>query len=454
MLSSPELDTRVVRDAATVAAADRALVALRAFEAQRRATNIACKTAVTEAKRRYFATAQACGAIDRAFGASLHDIQNVDQVVALLLEKDPGNAGWGEPFRTPSIAWRTCLLKRSYGIDVDALPADVGESMFAPSTHCRRAGDRLLSSQFLARLTWLRRLERVLPFPTTPFTFLEMGGGYGALSRVVKLLHPQARIVLLDTPEGLFHQQAFLQAIFPERRHQYVVAPDEAIGDADFVYVPQAFAGVLASLDIFVAVHAETTGSGVASSAWLDLAQRRTTASHLFFLAPFLNRIGRDEMASTSNAADWSFLLDTHWSIRDWEADPDHERCPFFQTTRPRRLHLVASREADAGIDVASLDAHLETLRLEDWSARPGYADDRVVTGVAYPPMRSRADLDLTPDLTIDGTLCALWSQARRVGDADSLAMLITYLDYLNGQRSDVFFEELPMLVARHASLT
>ena len=59
----------------------------------------------------------------------------------------------------------------------------------------------------------------------------------------------------------------------------------------------------------------------------------------------------------------------------------------------------------------------------------------------------SRADLDLTPDLTKTGTLYALWSLMRMTRDPQWFAMLISYLDYLNGQQAEVFFEEIPTLV-------
>lgn len=464
-----ELATHAVLDEAAAGVAERALRALQAFEARTRAKNAACNAAVIEAKRCYFATVEACrglspstlagmgrndtSAVERRFVTETRDCRTVDQVVSCLVEQATDHVGWGEPYLTPSIEWRTALLRRNYGCDIDRLPSDVGESLFALQEHCRRVGQRLLSSDFLSRLAWMRRLDRVLAFPPQAFTVLEMGGGFGALSRMFKLIHPQSRLVLVDTPEGLFYQQAFLQASFSDLQHQYVTGPNDVVSDADFIYVPAAFANVIERHEIFLAISANPLGrfSRDRASHWLELAQNRTTAAHVFVLDAFLNRIGKDGLEASAREPSWSFTLDDRWSIRDWEVDPDYERCPYFQTTQERRLHLIASRDATPGAEAEALKDRAENLELEDWSQRPGLRELRLVTGAEYPPARSRAHLDLAPDLGKTGTLYALWSLVRLCPDRRWLAMLIGYLDYLNGQQTDLFFEEIPMLVAMHA---
>jgi hypothetical protein len=137
--------------------------------------------------------------------------------------------------------------------------------------------------------------------------------------------------------------------------------------------------------------------------------------------------------------------------VKEWELDPDYERCPYFQTTLTRNVHVIASRGATPGVEAAALRERAELIKLEDWYRRPGWSDFKLVSGATYPPVMSRGDLDLTPDLGQRGTLYALWSLVRLTPEPQWVEMLITYLDYLNGQQTELFFEEIPTLMRLHA---
>jgi hypothetical protein len=184
-----------------------------------------------------------------------------------------------------------------------------------------------------------------------------------------------------------------------------------------------------------------------ASSRWLDLVQRESRTAHVFFLNRFLNRIDKGLLDTRAGHSSWSFNLDARWDVREWEVDPDYERCPYFQTTLTRNLHVIASRRGDAGNELATLRQRATTLPLEDWCRRPGWCDYKFITGAEYPPLMSRGDLDLTPDMRRGGTLHTLWSLVRLTREPRWIEMLVTYLDYLNGQQAERFFEEIPTLM-------
>ena len=112
-----------------------------------------------------------------------------------------------------------------------------------------------------------------------------------------------------------------------------------------------------------------------------------------------------------------------------------------------RNLHVIASRSAQPGADLPALLRRAETIPLEDWCRRPGWSDFKLVSGAEYPPVMSRGDLDLTPDLSVGGTLYTLWSLVRQTRDPKWIEQLVTYLDYLNGQQFERFFEEIPTLM-------
>lgn len=384
---------------------------------------------------------------------NIHKCQTVEQAIGYLNDKAFYDFSCAEPYLTPSINWRIDFLRRTAGCEVDALPAALCESPYVLAKHCKQVGCRLLSSDFLNRLAWVSRLQGLLDFPQQAFSILEIGGGFGALARVFKLVYPQSRVVLVDIPESLFFQHAFLKASFPDARHQYVASPDEAITDADFVYVPNCFANALSQHDFFLAVNTNSFGEmpQQASSRWLDLIQHETSTQNIFFLNRFMNRIGKDLMETRHGHSNWSFDLDDRWAVKEWEVDPDYERCPYFQTTLTRNVHVVASRGATPGVEADALRQRAELIKLEDWYRRPGWSDFKLVSGAVYPPVMSRGDLDLTPDLGRSGTLYALWSLVRLTPEPQWVEMLITYLDYLNGQQTELFFEEIPTLMQIHA---
>ena len=387
---------------------------------------------------------------------NIRKCRTVGEAIGYLNDKAFYDFSCGEPYLTPSIEWRTDFLQRTAGCAVDALPAEMCESPYVLARHCKEVGGRLLSSDFLNRLAWLFRLESQLEFPKEPFSVLEIGGGFGALARVFRLAYPQARLVLVDIPESLFFQHTFLNASFPEAKHQYIASVDDVVSsDADFVYVPNCFAQVLRGKDFFLAANTNSFGEmpEQASGRWLDLIQSETRTANVFFLNRFLNRIDQALMDTRAGHSSWSFMLDDRWNIRDWEVDPDYERCPYFQTTLTRNLHIIASRDAVPGVEAAALRRRCERLELEDWSRRPGWSDFALVSGADYPPKMSRGDLDLTPDLRKSGTLYALWSLARLVPGQLSFEMLIAYLDYLNGRQTELFFEEIPTLMNMRARL-
>jgi hypothetical protein len=456
----------------TEALAERALDSLRNLEKLRSTEPTQTIAVLAEAKVSYFGTMEAykrlgihpadylgpiwANNLQRHLIPNIRQCQSVEQAIAYLNDKAFYDFSCGEPYLTPSLHWRLEFLASRYGCTVDELPAELCESPFVLQKHCKRFNSRLISSDFLNRLAWVCRLERVLDFPEHAFTILEVGGGFGALSRVFRLVYPQSKHVVVDIPESLFFQHAFLKGSFPEARHQYITGPDDVVNEsADFVYVPNCFAGVLKDREFFLAVNTNSFGEmpEAASSRWLDLIERETRTENIFFLNRFLNRITQPMLETRHGHSSWSFMLGEGWSIHEWEVDPDYERCPYFQTTLTRNLHIVASRGAMADAEAAALKARGENIRLEDWSLRPGWDDFKFKTGADYPPLMSRADLDLTPDLTKTGTLYALWSLMRLTRDPQWFAMLVGYLDYLNGQQAEVFFEEIPTLMQMRALL-
>ncbi|PIQ84379.1 MAG: hypothetical protein COV75_02375 [Candidatus Omnitrophica bacterium CG11_big_fil_rev_8_21_14_0_20_63_9] len=71
-------------------------------------------------------------------------------------------------------------------------------------------------------LNWLRERERA----NGTLTFLEIGGGYGALALYLKRLFPSARYLIVDLPESLFFSATYLGLVDPQAEQTIYTGAD------------------------------------------------------------------------------------------------------------------------------------------------------------------------------------------------------------------------------------
>ena len=97
-------------------------------------------------------------------------------------------------------------------------------------------------------------------------------------------------------------------------------------------------------------------------------------------------------------------------------------------------------------------ETRLTEIELEDWNTRPFWVDYKLQlngkVGVKYPPVMTRGDREITPDLTPKGTLFNLWEYLR-LSEPHSkryaFQLLSRYLAVLGGLEKH--FEEIPFLL-------
>ena len=63
------------------------------------------------------------------------------------------------------------------------------------------------SNAFLWHLNFYLRITKAI----TPKSILEIGGGYGGLARIFKVLHPEIDYTIIDLPESLYFSKNFLE---------------------------------------------------------------------------------------------------------------------------------------------------------------------------------------------------------------------------------------------------
>ena len=354
-----------------------------------------------------------------------------------------------------SIKWR---LKHYSSHSRDSKNSPLfSESSLIDSERCISIDGHRFSSDLVWRLSIAKRLAKVIPFPSEPFNILEIGGGYGALARTLKKLYPHCKYIIVDLPHSLFFQYCFLKHAFPDAQHKYISndAPQD-LSSADFIYLPHKWLHLLKGKSSFLAVNTNSFGEMPLeeSQRYITFMQDSMKVEYLFSLNRFLNRIDNQLLPRRSACAGNAFQYDPLWQVLDWEVDPDYERCPFLSTLLTRNLHLIMKRQAISPPDHSGdiLCPSLDEIALEDWNTRPFWANYHLQLdgelGKHYPPIMSRADQDLTPNLTINGTLFNLWENHRLSPHKEPvIRLLIRYLSNLGGVETP--FEDLFYLLKR-----
>jgi hypothetical protein len=95
----------------------------------------------------------------------------------------------------------------------------------------------------------------------------------------------------------------------------------------------------------------------------------------------------------------------------------------------------------------------MDSVAGQDWFTRPTVRAQRIRTDAAasWPMHGTRASVQLTPDLTMSGTLFALWESIRLHPNATNVRLMLRYLDTLTGRWP---FEEMYFYEDLLASLT
>lgn len=73
--------------------------------------------------------------------------------------------------------------------------------------------NQLVSGNFLRQVYFAYKLLKKIKNP--PKVILEIGGGYGLLTYLLKTLFPQCKIIIIDIPETILLQYYFLSNVFP-----------------------------------------------------------------------------------------------------------------------------------------------------------------------------------------------------------------------------------------------
>ena len=181
------------------------------------------------------------------------------------------------------------------------------------------------STILLTHLYFFLRITATCERQRTLRNVLEIGGGYGGLARLFKLLRPQTRYWIVDLPESLFFAEVFLCESFPEARVLYVT--DANVSDAekaDFVLVPAQCTSALDARHFDVAVNTASLQEMAQSSLnfWMDLLQNRTIVDHFYSWNYYLMNKYRFSEVKGTEINEICPVLDGFWKTRYFAINP------------------------------------------------------------------------------------------------------------------------------------
>jgi hypothetical protein len=129
------------------------------------------------------------------------------------------------------------------GHPLGSFPSDLQESSLVDAALVAEIDNRRLSTMLLLHLCMASRL---VPSLSDNDVVVEIGGGYGGLARVIKLLKPRVTYLIIDLPESLFFSHVFLRESLGKNATILYVLSNEKLSDRDIaqydvVLVPTFF---------------------------------------------------------------------------------------------------------------------------------------------------------------------------------------------------------------------
>jgi putative sugar O-methyltransferase len=246
------------------------------------------------------------------------------------------------------------LFKRR-GYDLAQAPKELQESRYYDSKKLVSYEGRQYSLDFFSKLNLALDLQKHAFAGQERPTLLEVGGGYGQLARVQKMLQPNLRYVVFDLAETLYFSYIFLRLNFPNARIAWPTSPEEAQaeldrGDFDFCLIPCFFSENLTNtkLPFSAAVNKSSFGemNNQSTEFYINLIQNKLNVATFFSLNRYLNAVDPDIQSYRFKENQWYNYLNNRWEIVQWEVEPDFTRFPYNEILHHRELYLIAKKSA------------------------------------------------------------------------------------------------------------
>lgn len=155
---------------------------------------------------------------------------------------------------------------------------------------------------------------------------IEIGGGYGALARIFKIMNDKISYILIDLPESLFYADIFLSLNFPNAKIKYICEDEKInLSQFDFVLIPVQMYKVLENEKFDIAIN---TGSlqempDITVNFWMNFIQNFIHIKLFYSFNYFLNNKKKFSETSHEESNLICPVLDPFWRVRYFKINPE-----------------------------------------------------------------------------------------------------------------------------------
>lgn len=155
---------------------------------------------------------------------------------------------------------------------------------------------------------------------------IEIGGGYGALARIFKIMNRDITYMIIDLPESLFFAHVFLSLNFPNASIAYINENKKIDLDKyDFVLIPVQFYQSLSNDEFDIVIN---TGSlqempDITVKFWMDFIQKFIGVKMFYSFNYFLNNKKIYAETSKEEANYICPILDPFWKVNHFKINPE-----------------------------------------------------------------------------------------------------------------------------------
>jgi hypothetical protein len=244
---------------------------------------------------------------------------------------------------------------KALGFDLEKADFSLQESFLSsPKIQINRKG-RSVSTMFYWHLCTCMRFTNFYKSQEggSPGRILEIGGGFGGLARIFKLIAPNVKYFILDLPQSLFFSFLYVKTNFPDLKCCYVDSAnlnfDEVINDNDFIFVPTGLIGNLINRSFDGVINTQSLGEMTDNAVKRYMRFIHEDIQTKYFYS--INRFGRHQANSRycgprdagEDGCKMSVILDHSWKIYLWDL---YAKNGFFwiENASPPSLEILAER--------------------------------------------------------------------------------------------------------------
>jgi len=223
------------------------------------------------------------------------------------------------------IDYKVCELERVFPGFVLKEHNDLKESVYSRPETIEEVNGIPYSNIFLTHLNFYLRATLTFRRELIPERVLEIGGGYGALARIFKIMNSSVHYTIVDLPESLFFAQLFLMLNFPDAKVCYVDKNRKVdVDEFDFLLVPVQFYDAIAGdkFDIVINTGSLQEMPDITVKFWMNFIQNILKVEMFYSFNYFLNDKRRFLETSKEEANLICPILDPFWKLKYFKINP------------------------------------------------------------------------------------------------------------------------------------